>query len=184
MVSALIIPILLAISAHEPGTEAGDPFEVALIAAVHRFAEDGKLAHVQAIIDKYPKLLEARRAQELGKPSHGDGYTLLQTAARHGRDEVVGFLIRKGAEVNAADGYGYAPLHLAAEGGHLDVVKRLVRAGARVEAKTKALPGGFVPGPPANEPTQNYEAIPARTALQIALDQKHTDVAKFLKATR
>lgn len=93
------------------------------------------------------KLLEARRDQNLGKPTNGDGYyTPLQTAARHGQDEVVAFLIKTGADVNAADGYGYTPLHLTAERGYLDIVKRLVRAGANVEAKTKAVPGGVVPG--------------------------------------
>jgi ankyrin repeat protein len=184
MVSVLIIPVVLSVSAPAQVPEAADPFRDALVASIHHFAEDGKLTHLQAILDRYPKLLDAKRAQELGKPSHGDGYTPLQTAARHGRDEVVAFLIKKGAEVNAADGDGYTPLHLAAEGGHLDVVKRLVRAGAKVEAKTTALPGGFFPGGPRNEPPQKYDPIPARTALQIAEDRKHTAVVEFLKTVK
>ena len=140
--------------------------------------------HLRAILDKYPKLLDAKRAQELGKPSRGDGYTPLQTAARHGRDNVVALLIKKGADVNAADDYGYTPLHLAAEGGHIGVVKRLVRAGAKVDARTTALPGGFFPGGPPNEPPQKYDPIPARTALQIAEDLKHAEVVAFLKASK
>jgi hypothetical protein len=184
MISALIIPVMLTVSAPAQEPEAADPFRDALVAAIHHFAEDGKLAHLEAILDKYPKLLDAKRAQQLGKPTHGDGYTPLQTAARHGRDQVVAFLIKKGADLDAADGYGYTPLHLAAEGGHLDVVKHLVRAGAKVEAKTKALPGGFFPGPAANVPAQKYDPIPARTALQIAQDQKHAEVVAFLKASK
>jgi hypothetical protein len=184
MVSVLIIPVLLSVSAPAKGPEAADPFRDALVAAIHHFAEGGKVVHLQAVLDKYPKLLEARRAQLLGKPSRGDGYTPLQTAARHGQDKVVAVLVKKGADVNAADGCGYTPLHLAAEGGHLDVVKRLVRAGAKVEAKTKALPGGFFPGPAEGEPAQKYDPIPARTALQIAQDLKHAEVVAFLKAAK
>jgi Ankyrin repeats (3 copies) len=176
--------IMLTVTTPGQGPEAADPFRDALVASIHQFAEGGKLAHLQAILDKYLKLLDAKRAQESGKPSHGDGYSPLQTAARHGRDEVVVFLIQKGADVNAADGYGYTPLHLAAEGGHLDVVKRLVRAGAKLDAKTKALPGGFLPGGPPDEPAQKHDPIPARTALQIAADQKHAAVVAFLKAVK
>jgi hypothetical protein len=184
MVSVLIFPVVLSVSAPDKVPEPADPFRDALVAALHHFAEDGKVVHLQAILDKYPGLLDARRAQDLGKPSHGDGYTPLQTAARHGRGEVVALLIKKGADVNAADGYGYTPLHLAAEGGHLDVVKRLVTAGAKVGAKTTAVPGGFVPGGPADEPPRKSEPIPARTALQIAEDLKHAEVVAFLRALK
>jgi Ankyrin repeats (3 copies) len=181
MAPVLLVSILLPVTAPGQGPDAADPFRDALVASVHHFAEGGKLAHVQAILEKYPKLLDARRAQELGKPSHGDGHTPLQTAARHGHDEVVALLIRRGANLNAADGSGYTPLHLAAEGGHLDVVKRLVKAGAKVDAKTTAIPGGFVPGPPAGEPARKHNPIPACTALQIAEDHKHAAVAAFLR---
>jgi hypothetical protein len=184
MVSAPFIPLLLLVSALDTPPEPADPFRDALVASIHHFAENGKLVHVRAILEKHPKLLDAKRAQELGKPSHGDGYTPLQTAARYGHGEIVALLIKKGADVNAADGYGYTPLHLAAEGGHLDVVKELVRAGAKVEAKTTALPGGSIPGLALNEPPRKYDPIPARTALQIAQDQKHAEVAAFLKTAK
>jgi hypothetical protein len=94
MLSVLIIPVVLSVSAPAAAPEAADPFRDALVASVHRFAEDGQLTHLQAILDRYPELLEARRARELAKPSRGDGYTPLQTAAGHGRDEVVAFLIK------------------------------------------------------------------------------------------
>jgi ankyrin repeat protein len=184
MVLVLLMAVALSVSAPAEVPAAADPFRDALVESIHHFADDGKLAHLQAILDKYPKLLDAKRDQQLGKPSHGDGFTPLQTAARQGRSEVVAFLIKKGAALNAADGYGYTPLHLAAEGGHLDVVKQLVKAGAKVDAKTTAIPGGTFPGGSPNEPSQKYDPIPARTALQIAEDLKHAEVAAFLKAAK
>jgi hypothetical protein len=184
MVSVLFMSVVMSIAAPAEAPAAADPFRDALVESIHHFAEEGKQVHLQAILDKYPKLLDARRNRQLGKPSHGDDYTPLQTAARSGRDEVVAFLIKKGADLNVADGYGYTPLHLAAEGGHLDVVKQLVKAGAKVGAKTTALPGGAIPGGDAAEPPQKYDPIPARTSLQIAEDLKHTAVVEFLKTVK
>jgi ankyrin repeat protein len=183
MVCVLLVPVLLSVPAAPEKAEA-DPFRDALVESVHHFAETGKVAHVQAILDKYPDLLDAKRGRQLGKPTHGDDFTPLQTAARWGRGEVVALLISRKADVNAADGYGYTPLHLAAEGGYLDIVKQLVKAGAKVGAKTEALPGGSFPGGPPNEPPLKYDPIPARTALQIAEDMKHADVAAFLRAVK
>lgn len=92
MISALILNVVVLVAEPAKG-EPADPFRDALVASLHHFAEGGKLAHLQAILDKYPKLLDVTRAQELGKPSHGDGYTPLHTAARNGREEVVSFLL-------------------------------------------------------------------------------------------
>jgi ankyrin repeat protein len=183
MVSVLMIPAVLAVAAAPAKAEA-DPYRDALVAAVHHFAEEGELAHLRALLDKHPKLVDARRGRRLGKPTHGDDFTPLQTAARRGRGEVVAFLLDKGADVNAADGFGYTPLHLAAEGGHLDAVKRLVKAGAKLDAKTTAFPESFVPGGSADEAPVKSPAIPARTALQIAEDLKHAEVVAYLKAAK
>src|SRR5215475_13895600 len=111
MVSVLLIPVVMSVAAPAERPVAADPFRDALVESIHHFAADGKLAHLKAILDEYPKLLDAKRDQQLGKPSHGDGYTPLQTAARRGRAEVVAFLIKKGADINVTDGYGYTPLH-------------------------------------------------------------------------
>ena len=180
MVSVFMIPTLLALAA--PAEKAvADPFRDALVAAVHHFAEAGELTHLEAVLGKYPKLLDARRGRQLGKPTTGDDFTPLQTAARWGQWQVVGYLLTEGADVNAADGLGYTPLHLAAEGGHLDVVKRLVQAGAKLDAKTAARPAGTFPGGPLDKEPAKYPAVPPRTALQIAEDLKHAEVVKFLK---
>lgn len=184
MRSMLIVLVLLSAAAIGGAKETGGPLQAALAEAVHHFAEEGKLEHVQALVEAYPGLLDARRDQRLGKPTHGDEYTPLQTAAAHGRDEVVALLIKRGADVNAADGYGYTSLHLAAEKGNLDTVKQLVRAGAKMGAKTKALPGGVAPGAAPGEPPAKFDPVPARTALQIATDQGHAEVAAFLKSAK
>src|SRR5262249_52015545 len=45
----------------EAGPEETDPFQAALVAAVHHFAEDGELDHLRAVLDKYPKLVDAKQ---------------------------------------------------------------------------------------------------------------------------
>jgi ankyrin repeat protein len=183
MVAVLLIPVVMSVSAPAELPVAADPFRDALVESIHNFAADGKLAHLQAILDKYPKLLDAKRAPLEPKPSFSDGLTPLQTAARHGRAEVVAFLIKKGANLNVADDCGYTPLHWAAEGGHLDIVKQLVKAGAKVDAKTRAFPTEAI-SEDAFGPPEKYDPIPARTALQIAEDLKRTAVMEFLKSLK
>ena len=85
MVSVLLISVVMSVAAPAEVPAAADPFRDALVESIHHFAAEGKLAHLQAILDKFPKLLDAKRDQQLGKPSHGDGYTPLQTAARPSR---------------------------------------------------------------------------------------------------
>ncbi|MCE9561234.1 MAG: ankyrin repeat domain-containing protein [Planctomycetes bacterium] len=169
-----------------------DPFQAAIIAALHRFATDGELAHVRAIIEKYPNLVDAKRIFPRfpsGKP-HSTGRTPLQLAAWYGNEKVVVYLLDKGADVNTADDHGYTPLHFAAEKGHLDVVKRLVKAGAKLDAKTMAFPEYYPdnadPGPESfgGKPVEKCPAIPARTALQIAQDQKRPAVVEYLKTLK
>ena len=181
MIPVSMVAVLLFAAAPPQGTEAADPFRDALVEAVHHFAEHGQQAYLQTVLDKYPELRESRRDRQFGKPTTGDGFTPLQTAARHGRGNVVAFLIMKGADVNVADNRGYTALHMAAESGRLDIVKLLVGAGAEVNAKTEAFPARDLPNQSGLEPPRKSAPILARTALQIAEDGKHTAVAKFLK---
>ena len=75
----------------------------------------------------------ALAAQEAAPDAEGR----LLAAAREGQVEVVGSLLREGANVNAARGDGLTALHLAAEGGRGAVAEALIAAGAAVEAGTR-----------------------------------------------
>jgi len=55
---------------------------------------------------------------------------LLFEAARLGRTDLIGDLVKLGADANAYDARGYTPLILAAYDGHIDTVDALIRAGA------------------------------------------------------
>jgi hypothetical protein len=173
--------------------QADDPYQSALVAAVHHFAQKGSLDHLKAILDKHPHLVDALEPfPPRHKPLSTEGYTPLDWAASFGYEEVVGYLLRRGAKVNAADNMGWTPLHLASLHGHVDVVKRLVEHGADVNARTKAIPesSGVQPGsPPADsasppEPPKKYPAIPSRTPLEWALAKKQTKVADYLKSLK
>nr|CAH7765983.1 unnamed protein product [Callosobruchus chinensis] len=76
-----------------------------------------------------------------------EGWTPLHVAALHGRANIVGVLLEKGANVNAVDRYGKTPLDYA-EGyaKNQDVVKALLdaRGGSFVKARNKAMIAGGV----------------------------------------
>lgn len=186
MVSMLLFPVLFCTAGHEDRPVPADPFQATLVAALHHFAEEGELEHVRAILDRYPKLVDAKQVfQQPRKWLLKDHYTALQTAAKNGWENVVAILIEKGADVNIADGFGYTALHLAAERGRLEVVKQLVKAGAKINAKTRAFPEGIVaPGPGPDTLPSKPKPIPARTALQIAQDRKFTNVVEYLKTVK
>lgn len=61
--------------------------------------------------------------------------SLLSIASQYGHDNIVNYLISKGAKIEDQDEYGSTPLHYAARSGHLDVVKILINAGADVNKK-------------------------------------------------
>ena len=61
--------------------------------------------------------------------------TALHRAVAGGHQEIVEFLLNKGADVNAQDREGRTPLHYASERGHKDVAKLLIDKGADVNAK-------------------------------------------------
>lgn len=59
-------------------------------------------------------------------------YTLLMTAARQGRPDIVRILLQHGADPNALTSIGRTPLLFAAESGDLKSVELLVKNGANI----------------------------------------------------
>jgi ankyrin repeat protein len=74
--------------------------------------------------------------------------------------ELTVMLITRGADVSAADSHGMTALHWAASRGDLQLARSLVDHGADPQAKNR---------------------LEDKTAYQKALDQKHADVAAYLK---
>ena len=184
MISSVLVGLLATTFGAPEVCDADEVFRTALVAAIHRFAEEGELDHLRAIVEKYPELIDAKRTfRQPHKPVSTDSFTPLYHAAERGRERVVTYLLEKRADVNIADGLGWTALHLAAREGHLSVVKLLVKHGAKLDAKTVAIPEkfGFGPGAPRNAKPEKFPAVPARTALQLAAQNKHAAVVQFLK---
>lgn len=184
MLRYVLAPVLLCVVGGAEPRAADDAFQAALVAAVHRFAEEGELDHLRAIADKYPKVINARQTfHQPHKPLRTDGFTPLHRAAERGREHVAAYLLEKRADVNSADGLGWTPLHLAAQQGHLSLVKLLVKHGAKVEAQTVAIPEefGIPPSSPPDAKPRKLPAVPAWTALKLAEQNKHADVVQYLK---
>ncbi|XP_044298895.1 ankyrin repeat and SAM domain-containing protein 6 [Varanus komodoensis] len=65
------------------------------------------------------------------------GNTGLQFAAAGGHEELVGFLLRRGASVQSRNHCGWSPLMQAARFGHLNVARILLENGADLHAQSK-----------------------------------------------
>lgn len=70
------------------------------------------------------------------------GRTPLHDAASRNCTNVIGVLVRAGANLEAKDQAGETPLHVAAQEGGLEAAKMLVQAGARVNPRDKQ---GYTP---------------------------------------
>src|ERR1700737_469050 len=82
--------------------------------AIHAAAESGDLATVTILIKEDPRLVEAKDWANL---------TPLHLAVFHGHQDVVTFLLDKGANVNARTTDGITPLHEAAQIGSKELVE-------------------------------------------------------------
>jgi len=86
----------------------------------------GEVAAVKALVEKTPRLVEARDPQ---------GMTLLHYAA-YGRDPgLIDFLVGKGAQLEAKDAEADTPLHIAAMNDRTEVAAALLQRGASTEAR-------------------------------------------------
>uniref|UniRef100_A0A8C4RMA3 NAD(+) ADP-ribosyltransferase n=1 Tax=Erpetoichthys calabaricus TaxID=27687 RepID=A0A8C4RMA3_ERPCA len=75
--------------------------------------------------------------QQLVDCTDGDGNTALQFSAAGGHENLVRFLLRKGASVDSRNHYGWSPLMQAARFGHLNVAHILLDNGAEINAKNR-----------------------------------------------
>lgn len=105
-------------------------------------------------------------AYRLGRNADPDardknGETLLHQAASGGRTEIVGLLLKNGANPNVVN-YGITPLHHAAGCGHTAIVKLLLEKGAIADVATQD----------------------GATPLQLAVSGGYTEISKLLLEKR
>lgn len=168
---------------------AAEKYESAVLASIHAFARQNEDEHLGALLEKHPKLVnEVERFRQPRKPYTTDSYAPLHWAAREGHARAAAVLISYKANLNADCGNGWTPLHLASHAGHLDVVRLLVESGAKVDARTEALPEReyYAPSPPpgVEQKPIKLPAVPAYTALDLAIAAKKQPVSDYLRSVR
>lgn len=105
------------------------------------------------------RYLHAQGANLHAAATNGSGYTALTGAVAGGHASIVQWLLENGADANYRYGPGYFPLLEAAANGHLAIVKPLLAHGADANAATRD----------------------GKTALALAEERKHSDVAEYLR---
>jgi ankyrin repeat protein len=184
ILSSTLAPRFARASGNAAGPGGGDAaFEAALVAAIGHFAAEGELDHLRAVLGHYPALVDAVQTfPQPHKPLRTDPFTALHYACEAGHVEVVAYLLERGADAKRVSYSGFTPLHLAAAEGHLEIVKLLVKAGADVHARTEGRPEEFhaLPGSSDGKP-QHLAAVPSLTPLELARQNKHPDVANYLR---
>jgi|SRR5690606_8530085 len=92
---------------------------------IHEAAASGELEQVQAMIEDMPDLLDS---------ISDHGFSPLGLATHFGKEDVVRYLLAKGADVNlqSQNGYNVYPIHTAVGSGFERIAKMLVEAGAEV----------------------------------------------------
>ncbi|MFA9453306.1 MAG: ankyrin repeat domain-containing protein [Candidatus Aminicenantaceae bacterium] len=94
---------------------------------IHDAAQAGDLAKVRSLLEANPNLLEIKNENEK---------TPMHFAAESGSVELIGYLLDKGADVNAKNVADETPLHYASGWCHLEAVKLLLERKADVSIIT------------------------------------------------
>jgi len=122
--------------------------------------DEGHTALMLAAKKRYQdivRMLEIAAVKQLPLGSHD---TKFMEAVQHGDRDIVKLLLKKGADVNAADKFGKTALMMASEKGYKEIMEMLLAKGADVNAKGK----------------------PGKTALMIATENGYEQVVKLLLA--
>ena len=90
------------------------------IAPLFRAAQVGNLESVKFLIEKEPELLNYKMDNEVF------GFTVLTHAVKHGKMNVVEYLLKQGADPSITDQSNNLPLHHAADKRHLEIAKMLI----------------------------------------------------------
>mmetsp|Transcript_2786 Transcript_2786/g.3706 ORF Transcript_2786/g.3706 Transcript_2786/m.3706 type:complete len:151 (+) Transcript_2786:60-512(+) len=124
------------------------------MASLHSAAGAGDLAGVRAALDHGSSLedLDDR------------GWTALQAASQEGKDNVVKFLISRGANVNKQDEAGQASLHLGVS--NKEVIRLLLEGGANPNITN---PDGYTP---LHYSSFDGHAESAKVLLRFGADKK------------
>ena len=105
-------------------------------AEIHEAVRAGDPARVRAVIEKDPGQINIKDE---------NGRTPLHWAARGANNEVLAYLVEKGADLNVLDNSGTAPLHSLASRGNADGVRIVLAKGAdiNIKASNKSAPLHF-----------------------------------------
>jgi len=120
-------------------------------------AGQNKLEIIKYLIEELKIPVDDR---ELGSGNDEDGWTALHWAAFNGNDDIIIYLIKRKAKINAlSDNDGdKTALHFAAQNGHLETVKLLVKLKAKL----------------------NIATAYGDTPLDVAMQYENKEIASFL----
>jgi len=136
--------------------------------------QHNELEILKALIDKGVNLTPQWRTVELAGGKTMKEATLAEPpliAGVRSKMDLIKLLVEKGVNVNDADPQtGYTPLHAAASINRRELVDYLLSQGANPKAKTK------------DTFTEKGERVPGETPAQSAANNKHAELAAFLRS--